>query len=327
MVFSYDIDDKLRFIVLYQDVTKSATRLSKLSGVPQSTIYNWINKLQNDQDILNIAEGRGRKPVIAKNTAKNLIRQSQRTPQRSSVRKLAAEYGISKSTAHNVLTDRGLEYRKVIQRIDLTDEELSNRVKFCKNMLKRKSSQIYNTFFSDEMGMNLSEAHIDKAWTYPGKRVKISKPREDVRVNCWGAISYNGATSLHIYKGSLKAETYESILSDHIDEMKQIYPETFQFQHDNLKAHKAVEDWGKDQGLNILDFPTYSPDLSPIENLWATLKGAVAADSPKTEAQLVRSLQRNWENLTTVDALRPYFEQLEPLYFNCIENNGLTLKD
>ena len=209
--------------------------------------------------------------------------------------------------------------------IELTEKEMNKRIKFCKQMLRKNGEKIYNTFFSDEMGINLSEAHINKAWAPAGTRMEIEKPRKNVHLNCWGAISYFGATSLHIFKEPLKAGVYEGIIKSHLEEMDQIYPEGYYFQHDNSSVHKAAEKEATKMGLEILDFPTYSPDLSPIENLWSTLKSAVAADSPKTEAQLIRSLRRNWEKVTTENALKPYFEELEDRYLDCIECNGALL--
>ena len=76
-------------------------------------------------------------------------------------------------------------------------------------MLKRKGAPIDEIFFSDEMGINLSDTLTTKAWSGPCKKVKVEKPLADVRVSCWGAISRYGATSLEIYQGTLNAERYE----------------------------------------------------------------------------------------------------------------------
>jgi len=107
--------------------------------------------------------------------------------------------------------------------------------------------------------------------------------------------------------------------------MDQLLPQGYNFQHDNLRAHKSAEDWMKRQGFELLNFPTYSPDLSPIENLWGTLKQAVMADNPKTEAQLRKSLLKNWKELTSADNLQPYFESLHERYEECIEKEGERL--
>jgi transposase len=81
----------------------------------------------------------------------------------------------------------------------------------------------------------------------------------------------------------------------------------------------------KGQGFKILDFSTYSPDLSPIENLWSALKAGMAADNPKTEVNLEKSLLKNWNRLTDVHNLEPYFTNLYDRYEKCIEKNGIKL--
>ena len=82
------------------------------------------------------------------------------------------------------------------------------------------------------------------------------------------------------------------MVEEHIEEMEDLYHEGFLFMHDNLSTHQAAEPGLKRQDLYILDFPTYSADLNPIENLWETLKGRVACDLPRTEAKLKNSLHR-----------------------------------
>ena len=42
----------------------------------------------------------------------------------------------------------------------------------------------------------------------------------------------------------------------------------------------ATQKWFKDNEVNILEWPSQSPDLNPIRNLWLDLKRAVRARSP-----------------------------------------------
>ena len=64
------------------------------------------------------------------------------------------------------------------------------------------------------------------------------------------------------------------------------------FQQDNLKAHHALDDWIEQHDIQQVAYPTYSLDLSPIENLWSSLKHSIRQDGPKNEAEL-RSLENN----------------------------------
>jgi transposase InsO family protein len=68
------------------------------------------------------------------------------------------------------------------------------------------------------------------------------------------------------------------------------------FQQDNDPKHtsRIVKRWLFDHGVQCIDFPPYSPDLNPIENLWNDLKRRVEKRNARDIAELEEHLKAEW---------------------------------
>jgi len=209
--------------------------------------------------------------------------------------------------------------------LDLSEEEKEERVEHCMEIPAEDGRKVYQTFYADEMGIRLSEVNKTKGWQNPLGKIKVQVPEVDVKLNCWAAISYEGATSFEIFTDNLKGSVYERIPNDHKQEIEELFLNGFYCIHDNHPIHKSNHKWMDDSNLKRIKFPNSSPDLNVIENLWYTLKDCVARDAPRTEAALRRSLEMNWEIITTPQNLQPYFESLHTRYFECMEEGGERL--
>lgn len=79
---------------------------------------------------------------------------------------------------------------------------------------------------------------------------------------------------------------------------------------DNAKIHKAKKTmkWFEDRGIELLEWPPYSPDLNPIEQLWFELKCLVNVIDPglaevtstdeATMERFTAAIQRAWASIT-----------------------------
>ena len=71
---------------------------------------------------------------------------------------------------------------------------------------------------------------------------------------------------------NLTNDLYQDILEEHAMEIEEAYDDKkVYFQQDNHPTHLDVEVLDDYSNIELLDFPTYSPDLT-IENVWSTLK-------------------------------------------------------
>ena len=71
---------------------------------------------------------------------------------------------------------------------------------------------------------------------------------------------------------------------------------TFQQNNDPKHTAKTTQEQLRDKSLNVLEWPSQSPDLKPIEHLWRYLKIAVQRHSNPT-LQHLRICKEEWKNL------------------------------
>jgi len=92
------------------------------------------------------------------------MRQVRETPHKASTRMLAAKGDLGKSTIYRILTQKGFRYRNCGLLSKLTSDQEEERVEYCQVMTANNGEAIYQTFYSDGMGVRLPEAHKTKGW-------------------------------------------------------------------------------------------------------------------------------------------------------------------
>ena len=120
----------------------------------------------------------------------------------------------------------------------------------------------------------------------------------------WGAFHQEGKVPLYFCENkTFKSREYCSVLE------KVVYPyakakfgNNFEFLADNAPIHKSGETRATLERLGIepIPFPSKSPNLNPIENLWGILSREVYRHGNRQFATLnalKKAINREWEKL------------------------------
>ena len=105
-------------------------------------------------------------------------------------------------------------------------------------------------------------------------------------------------------KKGYSANSYLRVLEDNL---LGIWEPGLVFMQDNAPIHKArkITEWMQEQGIEIMEWPPYSPDMNPIEHLWFRLKELVYEVNPdiekvggnvdKVQEALFETLAKAWQ--------------------------------
>jgi hypothetical protein len=94
---------------------------------------------------------------------------------------------------------------------------------------------------------------------------------------------------------------YTSILANNMCQSAELMGlDHFVFQQDNDPKHTSahVRHYFESKRIKVLEWPSQSPDLNPIEHVWAHMKRCLATKVFKSKNELKEELQNIWDNIT-----------------------------
>lgn len=122
----------------------------------------------------------------------------------------------------------------------------------------------------------------------------------------WGCFSKHGTGPLVSIQGSMNSAEYIAVLKEELipefKRAKRAISGTWRLMHDNAPCHTstAVKTYLTQQRVDVIEWPPYSPDLNPIENLWQWMKRKLEVDYPVCHSaeEIEERIFEIWKTIT-----------------------------
>lgn len=214
----------------------------------------------------------------------------------------------------------------------LTQRHVDNRLAWCIARKDWTYAKWANVIFSDESNYQLiNRKTTPKVRRLPDEKYDPKFVKKKVQggggsIGIWGCIGELGAGFCATYTGTLNASRYESILEKGLIPSKdRIAPESGKwiFQQDGARCHtaKRIKNWFDQKGFTTIPWPANSPDLNPIEHLWAEIDKKLDNNPPKTLAELEVALTKLWNDIKRDDCVS-VIESMPERVRLCIKAKG-----
>ena len=145
-------------------------------------------------------------------------------------------------------------------------------------------------------------------------------------VMVWARISFNHKSPLVVINGNITARRYiNGVLDPVMVPFLNTNPDITVFQQDNARPHTAhiTRQYMQQENVEVLLWPSYSPDVSRIEHLWDQLGHHLANRNPKpgNRQQLVAALQEEWANIPQ-DSIRRLIRSMRRCCTSYVQAHG-----
>jgi transposase len=302
------------------DAGTPTKKITKVAKVSEKTLQRLQSKGTQRQ------KGSGRRKILDRSlklSIRNTVKHNPFLTPQDIVERL--QLPCSGETVRRYLVECGMSFRNLFSKEPLTEEEKLDRLEWCTEWATFEHFD--EVVFTDETGYWLND-NRGKGWFPKGRRFDPIEVESTEKLNIWAGISMAGKVGIHVFDENFRGPIYEDILRDVlVPSARELYPDGCYLQRDNLSVHRSARatTYLGSREANVIretiPWPSYSPDLNPVENLWAVLKNNIRKRQPRTLEELRNMIYEEWDDLSE-DYVQSLCSSIYDRIDMCIENEG-----
>ena len=281
----------------------SYKRVSKVVKCTPSTVQKWVMRWKETGEVEDEV-GRGAKRKTTPKQDLAIAKAAKAAPEADasdlSVSLKRQRIELSDRTIQRRLNEAGLSYGPVLKKPLLKIDHREKRLQFAQAHL---DDDFENIIFTDESTFRLF-GFKKKVWRRAGEPFVVRTVKHPAKVNVWGCFSSKGFGKLVLFTENMNApllvKIYNKGLLPSAAKWFSGEEDEWVLQEDNDPKHtsKLAKQWRQQKNVTRMDWPAQSPDLNPIENVWAVMKVRVAQRKPQNLDALKRIIREEWKRLT-----------------------------
>jgi hypothetical protein len=331
----HHLSDALKYkIVALRECQKSWKEICSILKIKRSTAQAVVKKNAETGDVKN-RKSPGR-PKKVKPSGHRVISRFIGRNRRATIAQITANYNtgrvehdmVSAVTMKRTLKTMDFKKKAAARKLNISPKNRSLRVRWCRAHSNWTQEDWARIVFTDEVRVALRDDGRVKIWRRRGERYShgctTSTSTNRASLMFWGFISADGQGLLLTCSNGMTAQEYISVMERAAFSSLPSFGRTLM--DDNAPIHRAgiVRAWKEQYDIQCIDWPAYSPDLNPIENVWGFIKRAIKPIRAASLSEVQSLVLDEWAKLP-LPYIRTLYESMPRRILACVRARGAPI--